>query len=208
MEDYTILEQEIDPTIHYLYATKGIQHTSHLLRTGDVDYACRVAEANLQICESQHWTFLVSHCQRILGDLDTDAGQYTSAHTHYDNALEIARSISVRDVLIEALLARGRWYARYMKDATSAFNDLNEALGYAVEGGYRIYEADIRVALAWAGIVDSGQGSVDREKAKMEAERALRMSEEMGYYWGKVDAEKVLKEISSHAKRPEVRIQK
>jgi len=54
-------------------------------------------------------------------------------------------------VLIEALLARGRWAAKYMKDATSTFNDLNEALGYAVDGGYRIYEADIRVALAWGG---------------------------------------------------------
>jgi hypothetical protein len=83
-----------------------------------------------------------------------------------------------------------------MKDATSAFNDLNEALGYAVEGGYRIYEADIRVALAWANAVDSSQSSVDRkQRARTEAERALRMSEEMGYYWGKVDAEEVLKEI-------------
>lgn len=34
-----------------------------------------------------------------------------------------------------------------------------------------------------------------RQSAKVEAERALRMSEEMGYYWGKVDAEEVLKKI-------------
>ena len=83
-----------------------------------------------------------------------------------------------------------------MKDAASAFNDLNEALGYAVESGYRIYEADIRVALAWANAVDSRQSTVDsKQRARTEAARALRMSEEMGYYWGKVDAEEVLKEI-------------
>ncbi|KAF0107787.1 MAG: hypothetical protein FD146_1418 [Anaerolineaceae bacterium] len=32
-------------------------------------------------------------------------------------------------------------------------------------------------------------------KAKAEAERALQMSQEMGYYWGKVDAEEVLEKI-------------
>ncbi len=32
-------------------------------------------------------------------------------------------------------------------EVSQAFTDLNEALNYALEGGYRIYEADIRVAL-------------------------------------------------------------
>jgi hypothetical protein len=31
--------------------------------------------------------------------------------------------------------------------------------------------------------------------AKAEAQRALQMSEEMGYHWGKVDAEEVLKNV-------------
>ncbi|MDP2975828.1 MAG: hypothetical protein Q8N45_06390, partial [Anaerolineales bacterium] len=93
---------------------------------------------------------------------------------------------------------------------TDAFNDLNEALNTAFEGGYRIYEADIRVALAWAYIADltpgpsptlrlrSGQAGRGESlaKAKAEASRALQMSAEMGYYWGKVDAEEVLKVIS------------
>jgi hypothetical protein len=170
-----------------------------LRRTGNANYARRVIQANLKICEQYHIIKDETACQRVLGDLDSDAGQHASARAHYNTALKIARGISRRDVLIEALLARGRWAAKYMKDASSAFNDLNEALRYAVEGGYRIYEADIRVALAWAHSVVSDQSSVvrNRESAKVEAERALRISEEMGYYWGKVDAEEVLKEISS-----------
>lgn len=122
----------------------------------------------------------------------------------------IARGIQRRDVLIEALLARGRFYAKAQTSEfsensevliTDAFNDLNEALNYAVEGGYRIYEADIRVALAWAYLADltpgpspTGRGE-SLTKVKQEAERALQMSQEMGYYWGKVDAEEVLKVI-------------
>ena len=73
-------------------------------------------------------------------------------------------------------------------DSSNAFTDLNEALNYAVEGGYRIYEADIRVALAWAYLANG-----EKEKAKQSAQRALQISQEMGYHWGKVDAEEVMK---------------
>ncbi len=77
-----------------------------------------------------------------------------------------------------------------MKDADAAFSDLNEALGYAVEGEYRILEANIRGVLAWAHI-SNGEG----QKATAEAERALQMSKEMGYHWGQVDVEGVLEKI-------------
>ena len=73
-----------------------------------------------------------------------------------------------------------------------AFNDLNEALNYTVEGGYRIYEADIRNALGWAYLANG-----EKQKAKESAERALQMSQEMGYHWGKVDAQEVLERIES-----------
>ena len=72
-----------------------------------------------------------------------------------------------------------------------AFNDLKEALGYAIESGYRISEADIRVALGWAYLAND-----EPSKAKAEAERALSMSVEMGYHWGQVDAKEVLEKLS------------
>jgi tetratricopeptide (TPR) repeat protein len=180
------LAQETNPSQRYLISGWGFYHANHLRRIGERDYARKVTEANLEISKRNHWIFVVSVCHRILGDLDSDAGNHASACAHYDTALKIARSISYRPALIEALLARGRWQAKYMKDAQAAFSDLNEALNYAVEGGYLIYEADIRVALAWGYSVGSMQS------AKVEVEHALRMSEEMGYYWGKVDAEEVL----------------
>jgi len=65
-------------------------------------------------------------------------------------------------------------------------------LNYTVEGGYRIYEADIRVALAWAYLANG-----EKDKAKGSAQRALQMSQEMGYHWGKVDAEEVLAKIAN-----------
>ena len=56
-------------------------------------------------------------------------------------------------------------------------SELNEALGYAVDGGYRLYEVDIRVALAWAHLAAG-----DRQAARAEAERAQHMSADMGYH--------------------------
>jgi tetratricopeptide (TPR) repeat protein len=214
-------EREVEPDKLYLYSYVGIQHADHLRRMGQSDYARRVTEANLQICEKNHVAQQISQCHRVLGDLDADVGNQESARAHYESALKIARSISKRDVLIEALLGRGRWVAKYhavgvespdpgrgdpAPTITDAFNDLNEALNYAVEGGYRRFEADIRVALAWAHLAVSSQPSAvsgqpsaisSQRSAKAEAERALQMSQEMGYHWGKVDAEEVLARILS-----------
>jgi hypothetical protein len=75
-----------------------------------------------------------------------------------------------------------------------AFSDLNEALGYAVDGGYRRYEADIRIALAWAHLAAG-----DRQTARAEAERAQRMSADMGYHWGQVDVAEVLAAVRQHS---------
>ncbi len=181
-----MLEREIDSDKHYLYSNLGIFHAEYLRRTGEADYARRVTEANLEICERNHWAYQISWCHRVLGDLDFDAGQLEGAREHYDTALKIARSISFRPALIEALLARGRFSAK-QGDAAAAQSDLTEALDYATAGGYRIYEADIRIALAW---MHRAKG--DMVAARTEALRAKQMSEEMEYYWGKVDAEEIL----------------
>jgi tetratricopeptide (TPR) repeat protein len=184
------LENEITSE-KYLYNLYGIQHADHLRRILFSKYARDITDTNLQICKRNHWLDATSKSHRVLGDLDSDAGDHPAARAHYEDALKLARLIQRRDVLIEALLARGGWQARHMKDSNAAFSDLNEAIGYCVESGYRIYEADIRVALAWAYLAND-----DKEMARGSAERALQMSEEMGYHWGKVDAEKVLKAVS------------
>ncbi len=190
------LEQEVDSSERYLYSLRGIQHANHLRRIGDLNYARRVTEANLQILERLHAVFQISQCHRVLGDLDFDSSNHESARAHYEFALKIARSISHRAVLIEALLARGRFFAKVAfqtsevletSEVSQAITDLNEALNYAVEGGYRIYEADIRIALAWTYLANG-----EKEKAKQSAQRALQMSQEMGYHWGKVDGEEVM----------------
>jgi tetratricopeptide (TPR) repeat protein len=224
------LQTEIQPSLQYHYSTDGIRHAETLIRCAanplprspaktpkrlsaeTLSYARRITEANLEICERNRWEFLISMCHRVLGDLDAyslsrsqppSPGAAQEARAHYDEALRIARSISFRPALIEALLGRGRYVARDLGDLgdlrglDQAFSDLREALDLATRGGYRRYEADIRVTLAWAhlaatplpGPSPAGGG---RERAREEAARARAMSEAVGYHWGQVDAEEVL----------------
>jgi len=166
--------------VQYLFSLWGIRHADHLLRTKEIDYAWSITFANLGYATQDHWIVVESQCQGALGDLDLDTGNHESAREHYESALKIARSISHRPTLIEALLARGRFFAKHLKNTDAAFGDLNEALGYCVESSYRIYEADVRVALAWVYLANG-----EKEKAKSSAECALQMSNEMGYHWGR-----------------------
>ncbi|MEM9271641.1 MAG: trypsin-like peptidase domain-containing protein [Cyanobacteria bacterium P01_F01_bin.143] len=190
-QDAEVLEREIDPDKHYLYSLRGIQHADHLRRIGNADYARKVTEVNLEICQRNSLIKSISQCYRVLGDLDAHADNHYSAQSHYQEALKIARSISLQFVLIEVLLAQGRWLAK-QGEVAAARRDLDEALNYAVAGGYRIYEADSRVGLAWAHLADDNHSA-----AQKEAEKALRMSEEMGYYWGQVDAKEVLERLET-----------
>ncbi len=190
--DAEALEKERDPSLSYLCSLRGIQHADHLRRRGEAVYARKVTEANLETCKSEHWPDSISRCHRILADLFADGGQQERARENYGQALELARSISSRLVLIESLLGRGRWYAKIMKDHVAALSDLTEALEYARAGGYRLYEADIRIGLAWAHLAAG-----DKAAARDEAGYARQLSLDMGYYWGKKDAEEVLAEIGT-----------
>ncbi|GBO55789.1 hypothetical protein APA_3939 [Pseudanabaena sp. lw0831] len=205
------LQREIDSSKQYLYSDIGSFHAEYLLRYGEADYARRVTEANLEICKRNNWLDNISRSHRVLGDLGIDP------QVHYVEALKIARSISFRAVLIEALLGYGRWLVglglipisqevvqaishsqteqcymlslrtnenpRNENDLVLARQHLDEALTYATTGGYRRYEADLRIALAWLHWREG-----DLITARREADRAKRASDEMGYFWGRVDA--------------------
>lgn len=208
-----------DPEQRYLTSSRGIWHAEYFKRAGDIASARYVTETNLkQWAIPYRWRHDESSCHRILGEI---AGMHAEpvnamgtgllnmpgkgplstrqALGHFNKAMWIAQGIAHHPTLIEALLARGRWAARGPQHhivgketvPNTAFSDLNEALGYAVASSYRVYEADIRAALAWAHL-----NADNIENARQQAIRAQSMSEEMGYHWGKVDAEEVLEIIT------------
>jgi tetratricopeptide (TPR) repeat protein len=175
----------------HLTSNRGIFHGEYLKRIHDSSNAKHITEYNLSVVKNFKNLPDISSCYRLLGDIYADIGEHDSAFDYYSQAHAIARTISKKDTLIETLLSRGRLSAK-RSCAEAAFQDLKEALDYCTASGYRILEADIRVALAWAHFTFG-----DKEKAGTEAAYAKHMSEDMGYYWGKMDAEEVLTQIEN-----------
>jgi len=191
------LEKELNSNVRHLYGLRGIKHACHLHRSGRTGYARRVTVANLEICKQNQWYNSLSLCHAVLGDLEDDSGHHQVARAHYDEAVRIAQDLGTRDIFADVLLARGRWYARQMKDAVDAFHDLYQALACATMCGYRLHEADVRVALAWAHLAAENPSA-----ARGEAERALHLSTDMDYHWGEVNAKEVLKKMKRGKLQP------
>lgn len=144
------LQQEVRPEHPSLYSQDRVWYANHLCQTGQSDAARRMTEHNLSQCEEHGWVRSISQCRRILGDLSARSGQQDLAGQHYHEAVAVARNSADEPTLIEALLARGHWFALQSDTPELAFTDLQEALDYALASDYRIYEAQIRLALAQA----------------------------------------------------------
>lgn len=185
-----------------LVGARGLWHAEHLKRMGKTSTARRVTQANLEAWAVAYGRLQdESRCWRMLGDLDAlfpapaNSELARQMRAYYDKALWIAQGITGEAALIEALLGRGRWAAQtaYREQSerapapNTALSDLTEALQRAQARDYRLCEADIRVGLAWAHLALG-----DTEAAREEARQARVLSEQMGYYWGKVDAGEVL----------------
>jgi tetratricopeptide (TPR) repeat protein len=173
----------------FLNKFRGFFEASHLMKMGNLQEARKITESNLE--KSREYA-QISRCHQLLGDLDAAEGNYVSATDHSDLALKIARDIFRKEILIEALITRGRFKAIVSQDLNEACEDLSEALKYATESGYRIYEIDIRYCLAWTFLA---KGNIPASRS--EAMYAWQMSQNLGYYWGNIEATKVFSALSA-----------
>jgi tetratricopeptide (TPR) repeat protein len=185
------LQQKIDGNGQCLYSWRGIWYIDCLKKSGDHSAARTIAKLNLEICEIKGWRNLIAGNYRAMADIEAEFGNLNKARRLYDNALEIAQSISRIDSLIAILSRRGRLATR-QGDMITARSDLECSLSYAVTSGYRLYEADTRIGLAWMLFHEGNLVA-----AQQEAEQAKHISEKISYYWGKIDVEKVLARLKN-----------
>ena len=183
-----IFENEIGPDKRKLFGITNIHYGQHLRRIHKVKSARKIAETTLKMSIKHTWQEDKSRCHRFLGDLYANVGDWDNARSQYREAVKIARKITIScpEVLIEALLGRGQ-EAILRGSPEEAQNYLEEALDYTMDSGYRILEADIRVALAKVC-----QAAGDRAAAREQMKLAQHSSSEMGYYWGVAEAETLL----------------
>ena len=178
------LIQELDDRVAAPLDLWGTYYTDHLRQIGETRRARALTVENLAYAEANHVPDVQSQCHRILGDIDAEASP-VSARRHYEKALELARSISHRPSLIEALVAWGRWDARRDEDGARA--KLDEAREYARSGGYRVYTVDAELGLAWQALAED-----DEPTATALAQAAETSAAAIGYSAGRRDAAELL----------------
>ena len=180
----------------FFYGTQGVIYVDYLLSLVDesnksniLKQAKFIIDANFDRHKHQKQDDL-SRFYRTQGDLNTIEGDIENANANYAEAVRIARRITHWPALTGMLSARGQWMARVYEDIEVARNDLEEALEYAITGGYRLYEADIYIGFAWASHVD---GNVPN--ARNNAKQAMALSEKIGYSLGLRKANEVMEAI-------------
>ncbi|MGF1512908.1 MAG: NB-ARC domain-containing protein [Elainellaceae cyanobacterium] len=192
-------QHQLQPDQPYLYGSRGIFYADYLHRIGRFQEARDVAEANLRISQDNRWLERESRCHRILGGIHAKLQNIDAARDAYNQALKIARRISHRPTLIETLRAQGDFLVQ-QDELDESRNDLNEAWQYASKGSYRIDEANIHISFAWLLLKEAehapNSAEEKRSQARQEANQAMRMSDQMGYYWGRAGAQDVLDAVN------------
>jgi tetratricopeptide (TPR) repeat protein len=166
----------------------GFYYVDFLRRNrGDLQAAQSVGEKSIKEAEKSENK---SRSHRAAGEVYDALGEVDTALEHFNQAIELARDITHWPASITALSARGRFLVRHRRDLEAGRNNLEEALEYSQNGGYRVYETDTRIGLAWLHLAEENQAD-----AREEAKQAKMMSEEMKYFWGVKDAEEVLTDL-------------
>jgi tetratricopeptide (TPR) repeat protein len=150
----------------------------------DLPSAQSVADQSIKEAEKSENT---SRSHRAAGEVYDALEEVDMALEHFNKAIELARDITHWPASITALSARGKFLVRSRDDLEAGRNNLEEALEYSQNGGYRVYEVDTRIGLAWLYLAEGKQTD-----AREEAEQAKMMSKEMKYFWGVKDADEVL----------------
>jgi hypothetical protein len=173
----------------------GVYHAEHLRRTGRAAEAVEHLRANMSSAGTEQPEVL-SECHRVLGDiaLDQEGPSSVTAEAHYGEALKIARTITHRAILIEAMIGRGRLGAE-RGDVAAAQLDLFTVLDLSRESSYALYSADAHLYLALA----YARGD-DDSVARRELMRASGAAEAVDYHWGAQAAEQL--RLTLDAARP------
>jgi tetratricopeptide (TPR) repeat protein len=187
-------ETQAEPAVQH-YRTYGILTRANIkLRLNMVDDAYQLAPLGLSLAEKTGVIIDVASAHSIIGSVLSTRGEHAEASRHFDEGVSSGSKTSQIDLLIVVLMRRGRWASRF-GPRSRALPDLLAALELCTAGGIRVYEADVRIGLAWHHLREG-----DPEHARREVGAALAICEEIGYHWGLLDAREVLNAVteSSH----------
>lgn len=176
-------ERKISFDNYVLPSLRGIQWTRHRHRLGDSDVAQQLTLANRALCETRGWNTDLARCDLLLGELDLKVGNFDAAARRIGEALRVFRKAHVGQDLPPALLAQAR--------LRRSIEDCEEGLRLAARSGFALMQCD---ALNLRALLHREYGEAD--KAAEDARDALEIAERCGYYWGRHEALRQLRDAA------------
>ncbi|MFI8235022.1 trypsin-like peptidase domain-containing protein [Streptomyces sp. NPDC085900] len=192
-ESAETLQRNLTPQTPFLTDIWGISQAEFLRHSGSPDTARTLTEANLRFAQEERLADTIGICCRLLGQLAYERGDKRLARDLLNEAVDRARRITERTVLLEALSARGRCSAE-SGNTKAALTDLDEAEEYARAGGYALYALDIRISRVRCRLWFE-----EYLEAAEELQQCRREAERLRYTWGVADAAHVERVLSEAA---------
>jgi tetratricopeptide (TPR) repeat protein len=177
------IERKNDPDNDALFSHRGIEWCRHRLRLGDTYAVRRLTEANRAICEAEGFNNDRARCDLLLGELDLIAGELDSASRRIGQAVLVFRKFRIGKELPGALLAEAR--------SRLSVDNCLEALRLAGRSGFALKHCD---ALNLRALLRREAGAPT--DAAEDAREALEIAERCGYYWGRHEALRQLRDIA------------
>lgn len=166
-----------------LSGLRGVEWCRHRQRLGDVIPARQLTEENRAICKRNGWVGDLAHCDLLLGELDLETGDFDAAAERIAEAVGVFRTARQGQDLPDALLAQAR--------LRRSIEDCEEALRLAARSGFALKQCDalnVRAVLR--------RESRESDKATEDARSALEIAERCGYYWGRHEALRQLRDAA------------
>lgn len=177
------IERENHPKNAALHGLRGIEWSRHRLRLGERDAPRRLTEANRAICERNRWNATIAQCDLLLGELDLEAGASDCANRRIGDAVHVFREARHVEDLPDALIVQAR--------LRQSVEDCEEALRLVARSGFALKQCH---ALNLRALLRREAGEPD--KAAEDARQALEIAERCGYYWGRHEALRQLRDTA------------
>lgn len=177
------IERHYDPENASLCGGRGTDWCRHLMRLGYGKRVHRLTHANRHLCRKEGWNTPLAHCDLLLGELCMASQHADSAARWINDALLVYRAARQGLYLPDALLAQAR--------LRGSIEDCEEALRLAARSGFALKQCDalnLRARLRR----DAGQPA----DAAKDARDALEIAERCGYYWGRHEALRQLRDAA------------
>jgi tetratricopeptide (TPR) repeat protein len=178
-----------------LYSLEGSQQTEFFIRI----QACKQFESvnawNIKNCKEYHWNNILAVCHLLQGWFEISQDQLSRAEKALVQAETILRpSGMVQNICrldwVWALLAEAK------KDYQKGLQHVNDALLTCADKGFRLWQADhfiLRGRLYLLQFQKENRENPDLiEKAGDDGSEALKIAEQTGYIWAKIDALELL----------------